>query len=233
MKKWHKSKERHNYKYKREALLNYAFNRWNLNHASSIGKTSELIRKCAPKQLKEWQEYYFENAVQAKKNGEKITEDYVAELGDKLYYKLTEVVSNELESITIEECRDYVYKLIINRTFEGYQTEIKTIYGYLSNKLGVEITAAPDEWDRIYNVDFFISISDDKYIGIQIKPVSGKALDHYKWEDVHRVSHAQFSEIYQGKVFFIYSHTVGRSKTILNTEVIEEIRAEISRLTGE
>ncbi|MFW5628712.1 MAG: MjaI family restriction endonuclease [Candidatus Cloacimonadaceae bacterium] len=233
MKKWHKDKIGHAYRYKREALLNYALNRWNLNYASSIGKTSELIRKCAPKQLEEWQEYYFENAVQAKKNGIRITEDYVKELGDKLFYKLTEVVSNELEAITIEECRDYVYNLIINRTFEGYQTEIKTIYGFLNNELGVEIISAPDEWDRTYNVDFFIKISKNKHIGIQIKPVSGKALDHYQWEEMHRVNHAKFSKIYQGKVFFIYSHTVGRSKTILNTEVIEEIRAEISRLTGE
>lgn len=143
MENWHKDKEGHNYKYDRETLLNYALNRWGLNKAASVGKTSELIRKCAPKSIEEWHKYYFENAVQEKKDGKPITEEYIRELGDKLYYNLSEKVSNELESITIEECRDYVYNLIINRTYEGYQREISTIYGFLSNELGIKITAAP------------------------------------------------------------------------------------------
>ena len=50
-------------------------------------------------------------------------------------------------------------------------TEIKTIYGQLEKELGVKIEPAPDEWDRRYNVDFFIKIKE-KYIGIQIKPVN-------------------------------------------------------------
>jgi len=52
----------------------------------------------------------------------------------------------------------YIYNLVINRTFDGYQTEIKTIYGKLPRDLGVKIEPAPDEWDRVYNVDFYIEI---------------------------------------------------------------------------
>jgi hypothetical protein len=35
----------------------------------------------------------------------------------------------------------------------------------------VKIEPASDEWDRLFNVDFFIKIKD-KYIGIQIKPIN-------------------------------------------------------------
>ncbi len=64
--------------------------------------------------------------------------------------------------------------MVINRTFDGYITEIKTIYGQLQVDLqrvypNIKIEPAPDEWDRLYNVDFFILINEN-YIGIQIKP---------------------------------------------------------------
>ena len=59
--------------------------------------------------------------------------------------------------------------MVINRTFDGYQSEIQTIYGQLEKILGIKIEPAPDEWDRGYNVDYFIKIRK-KYIGLQIKP---------------------------------------------------------------
>jgi len=38
-----------------------------------------------------------------------------------------------------------MFELVINRTFEGYITEIQTIYGQLQSILEVDIKAAPDE----------------------------------------------------------------------------------------
>ena len=84
MKEWIKGFEGKNAKFKREALLNYAMNRWGLNKSSSVDKVSELIRKCAPKSNKEWEEYYFNNAKQNKKDGVSINRQYLKELGKKL-----------------------------------------------------------------------------------------------------------------------------------------------------
>jgi hypothetical protein len=50
-----------------------------------------------------------------------------------LYIKLSEVVQSELESISEQECIDYAYNLVLNRTFEGYKTGIETIYGQLQS----------------------------------------------------------------------------------------------------
>jgi len=74
-----------NLKFKRETLLNYGMNRWGLNKAQSVGKTSELIRKCAPSSFEEWKSYYFNNATQKKRNGIKITREFIRDLGQKLY----------------------------------------------------------------------------------------------------------------------------------------------------
>jgi len=97
--------------------------------------------------------------------------EHIESLGKKLYIKITEVIQSEVEEITEQDCIDYISQLVIDRTFDGYMTEIKTIYGQLDKELGVKIEPAPDEWDRLYNVDFFIKIKE-KYIGIQIKPVN-------------------------------------------------------------
>jgi len=112
-KEWIKSHEGRNLKFYRETLLNYGMNRWGLNKANSVGTTSELIRTCSPKSFEEWEEFYFNNAVQKKRNGIKVTREYITELGRKLYIKLSEVVQNELESIREEECIDYAYNLVL------------------------------------------------------------------------------------------------------------------------
>ena len=70
--------------------------RWGLNKAYSVGPTSELIRACAPKTFEEWEDFYFNNAKQKKKDGIRITRDYIIGLGQTLHIKISEVVQNEI-----------------------------------------------------------------------------------------------------------------------------------------
>jgi len=230
-KEWIKGHEGKNLKFKRETLLNYGMSRWGLNKKYSVGPTSELIRTCGPKSFEEWEEYYFTNAVQKKKNGIKITREYINELDHKLYKNLSQTVQDELESINEEECIDFAYNLVLNRTYDGYQREINIVYGGLESILGVKIQPAPDEWDRALCVDYFIRIND-KCIGLQIKSVSGLALDHYQWEKMHEQNHVKFEKKYGGHVFFVYSRKSGKKAKIDNPEVVPEILAEIKRLSS-
>lgn len=231
-KEWILGSEGRNLKFKRETLLNYGMNRWGLNKAQSVGTTSELIRACAPGTFEDWENYYFNTAQQKKRDGIRVTRDFISGLGQTLYIKLTEVVQNELESITEEECIDYAYNLVLNRTYEGYRAEIETIYGQLQSIVQRKIEPAPDDWDRTYGVDFFIKVSDS-YIGLQVKPISaGKSLNDYQWIEMHRNNHTKFQAKFGGKVFFIFSvKGANDKKTIYNTEVIKEILAEIKRLS--
>jgi len=116
-----------------------------------------------PKAIDEWREYYFRN-VRSK--------EHIEDLGRKLYVKISEVLAAEIEEVTEKDCIDYMFNMVIDRTFDGYMTEIKTIYGQLEKILNVKIQPAPDEWDRLFAVDFFIKINE-KYIGLQIKPAGG------------------------------------------------------------
>jgi len=202
-----------NLKFKRESLLNFAMNRWGFNKTSSVGATSELIRACSPESYKQWEEFYFANAMQKKKNGAMITREYLYEIGQMLYIKLSEVVQKELDTISEEECIEYVFNLVLNRTYEGYLTEKETIYGQLQKIINVEIKPAPDIWDRRYAVDFYIEIGS-KNIGLQVKPVSSvESIYQYRWYEINKVNHQRFEKDFGGKVFYIYSVKQGSRKT--------------------
>lgn len=206
----------------KEWILNSAMNRFQFNFKRNVGAVSEEIRKCEPKTIDDWRTYYFKNVR---------PEKHIEELGKKLYIKITEVIASEVEDITEEECIRYMFDVVIDRTFDGYMTEIRTVYGQLQQVLKYKIEPAPDEWDRLYNVDFFIKVKD-KYIGLQIKPVSNTAHipEIYKERDIQETSHKKFTGKFGGKVFYIYSIKEDGKKKIYNTKVIQEIQEEIDRL---
>jgi hypothetical protein len=205
----------------KEWILNQAMNRWGLNKKKSVGSVSALIRKCAPKGLQDWERYYYEKVH---------PREYLEELGRKLYVKITEVIQHEVTEVTEQDCINYIKDVVVNRTFQGYQTEIQTIYGQLQNILGVPIKPAPDEWDRLYNVDFFIEING-KYVGLQIKPITFEhTFEDYKWKEMQETTHLQFQKKFGGRVFIIFSVKVENKKTIRNIEAIDEIKNEIESL---
>ena len=207
----------------KEWVLNSAMNRFQLNFKRNVGAVSEEIRKCAPKTIHDWEQYYFSNVR---------SRDEIEQLGKKLYVKISEVIIAEIEHVTEDDCITYMLEMVINRTFDGYKIEIATIYGQLREILQVEIEPAPDEWDRLYNVDFFIKIHD-RYIGLQIKPVShvSHIPQMFKERNIQQRTHLKFTEKYGGAVFYIISIKDGNKKIIKNTEIIEEISKEIQRLT--
>ncbi|MDD2529036.1 MAG: MjaI family restriction endonuclease [Lentimicrobiaceae bacterium] len=206
----------------KEWILNSAMNRFQLNFKRNVGPTSESIRQCEPKTIEEWRDFYFSKVR---------SREHIIELGKRLYIKITEVISAEVEEITEKDCIDYMLQLVIDRTFDGYWTEIKTIYGQLEQELGYKIEPAPDNWDRLFNVDFFIKIND-KFIGLQIKPVNQgiQLAQIFKEKGLQLKTHKKFEKDFGGKVFYIFSSKGNGKKVIMNTEVIDEIRTEINRL---
>jgi len=187
----------------KEWILNQANMRWGLTKKNKVGPVSELIRKCSPKTAEDWEEYYYKNVY---------SKQHLEELGRRLYIKITEVCQAEIESITEEACIDFIINLVIGRTYDGYQSEIQTIYGQLQEALGVKVEPAPDVWDRGYNVDFFIKVKE-KYIGLQIKPAGyayiTQIINELKFQ---KKTHEKFTAKYGGKVFYVISVKEGKKK---------------------
>ncbi len=206
----------------KEWILNNVMNRFQLNFKRNVGPTSESIRKCSPKNINEWRDYYFKNVK---------SKEHLIELGKKLYIKITEVVQSEVAEITEQDCINYMIQLVIDRTYDGYTTEIQTIYGQLQDILKRKIESASDKWDRQYNVDFFIKIGKN-FIGLQIKPISSgiQLTEIFKEHAIQIESHKKFMQEFGGKVFYLFSAKNGDKKEIQNKEVILEIQQEIERL---
>ena len=207
----------------KEWILNQANMRWGLTKKNKVGPTSELIRKFSPKSTEEWEKYYYSNVY---------PRSHLEQLGRTLYIKITEICQAEIENISEEDCIEFIINLVTKRTFDGYQSEIQTIYSQLQQELGVKVEPAPDEWDRGYNVDFFIKIKN-QYIGLQIKPAGYAYIPQIINElEFQKNTHQKFTEKYGGKVFYIISVKKDKKKVIYNPEVIEEIKQEIKRLQG-
>ena len=206
----------------KEWMLNNITTRFQLNFKRNVGAVSEEIRKCSPNDLEEWERYYFSKVKE---------KSHITALGKKLYIKITEVIPKELEEITEDDCINYIYNLVIKQIYDGYTTEIKTIYEQLEKLLGTKIEPASDEWDRLFNVDFFIKIKE-KYIGLQIKPVSFYNPQLYQEKQIQESTHKAFTKKFGGKVFYIFSIKKADRKEIANEKIIKEIKTEMIKLTN-
>lgn len=209
--------------------MNIATNRWGLNKKIRVGPVAMWIRECAPKTIDDWERYYMERLAKflEKKGINLRPEEYIMNLGQKLYVKISEVLSSEINNVTESDCIEYIKNLIIKRTFDGYLNEIKTIYGYLESELGIKIHPASDEWDRLYNVDFYIPLRD-KIIGLQIKPITYEQLPEvHKWKEWLERTHEKFRKEQNGEVFIIFTTAEGGKKVIHNSEVIQKIKTLI------
>ncbi|MFH1378229.1 MAG: MjaI family restriction endonuclease [Planctomycetota bacterium] len=206
----------------KEWLLNSATNRFQLNFKRNVGAVSEAIRQCAPKTMNEWELYYLSNVR---------TREQIEELGRRLFVKITEVITAEIEEITEEDCIEYISQLVIQRTYDGYTTEIRTVHEQLQKHISEKIEPAPDDWDRRYNVDFFIRVGEHS-IGLQIKPVSDVSHipEIYKERSIQEKTHRAFAKKYGGQVFYIFSFKKDKKKEIYNKDVIQAIQSEIARL---
>jgi len=222
---------------KKEKVLNYASNTYQLTRPNKVDAVMSLIRECQPKAIEEWENFYFEKAYTKNKEKVKITKEVLDELGERLYAKITEVVIPEwtaaFNDLTLQDCKDYIYEVTIVRTYDGFLLEKSVINDGLSTIFPEVVFEESDsELDHAGDIDYIGKVGD-KAFGIQIKPITANAnFGNYKITERMSSSFETFEKKYGGKVFVIFSTRTGDKKVIKNKEVIEEIKQEIIRLKG-
>jgi len=216
---------------KKEKVLNYATQTYQLSRPNKVGAVMALIRDCQPKTINEWEKWYFENAFTDAKSKTKITKESLQELGERLYEKITEVVIPEWQAafsqLTLQDCIDYIFNLTINRTFDGFLREKSVVNdGLVKFFPEIIFEESNPELDHAGDIDYIGKI-EDKAFGIQIKPVTAKAnFGNYSATERMKASFSDFQEKYGGKVFVVFS----LDGEIANENVVEDIRNEIERL---
>lgn len=225
--------EKHSMEFgKKEHVLNYACQLYQLSRPAKVGAVMALIRECQPNSFEEWETWYFENAYTSTKIPQKLSKDSLTELGERLYSKITNFVIPEWEDafreLTLQDCIDYVYNLTINRTYDGYIREKSVVNDCLAKVFpSVEFEESDPELDHAGDIDYVAKVGR-KAFGIQIKPVTANAnFGGYSLSERMKASFEDFTEKYGGKVFIVYS----LKGEIANKEVIDHIREEIRRLS--
>lgn len=218
---------------KKEKVLNYACQTYQLSRPNKVGAVMSLIRECQPKSIQDWEKWYLENAHTDGKNSVKVTKDVLKELGERLYVKIKEIVIPEWQEafnqLTLQDCVDYIYNLTINRTYDGFNREISVVTGTLAKEFPeVKFVESEPELDHAGDIDYLGWIGD-KAFGIQIKPVTAKAsFGNYSPSERMKASFREFEKKYSGKVFIIFSV----DDEIKNKEILKEVQDEIKRLSN-
>jgi len=215
----------------KEKVLNYACQTYQLSRPSKVGAVMELIRLCQPKSFDDWEQWYFANAHTATKDNILITKETLRELGERLFSKITEIVKPQwlevFDTLTEQDCIDYVYNLTINRTYDGYIREKSVVYDGLAKIFpSLVFEESSPELDHSGDVDFVAKVGNYS-IGFQIKPTTVNSnFAGYSLTERMKGSFKHFTEKYGGKVFIVCSV----KGEIANKEVVEDIKDEIKRL---
>jgi len=216
---------------KKEKVLNYACQTYQLSRPNKVGGVMALIRECQPKTIEEWEKWYFEKAFTESKNPIKITPEILQELGERLYEKITEVVIPEwqaaFQDLTLRDCIDYIHNLTINRTFDGYLREKSVVNDGLAKQFPqVKFVESDTDLDHAGDIDYLGLVGKFAF-GIQIKPVTAKSnFGNYSATERMIANFREFEDKYKGKVFVVFS----LDGEIANKEVIQQIENEIKTI---
>jgi len=216
---------------KKEKVLNYACQTYQLSRPNKVGAVMALIRECQPKSIEEWEGWYFKKAYTDGKNPAKITEGVLKELGERLYVKITEIVIPEWQeafrNLTLQDCVEYIRNLTIARTYDGFLREKSVVTDNIAKKFPeVRFEESDPDLDHAGDIDY-LGYVGTKAFGIQIKPVTAKAnFGNYSATERMKASFSNFESQYGGKVFIVFSV----DDEIENTDVLEAIKNEVERL---
>ncbi|MDD3905991.1 MAG: MjaI family restriction endonuclease [Candidatus Omnitrophica bacterium] len=216
---------------KKEKVLNYACQTYQLSRPNKVGAVMALIRECQPKSITDWEEWYFKKAYTDGKNPAKITEGVMEELGERLYVKITEIVIPEwqeaFKNLTLRDCVEYIRNLTIARTYDGFLREKSVVTDNIAKKFPqVRFEESDPELDHAGDIDY-LGYVGTKAFGIQIKPVTARGnFGNYSATERMKASFREFEAKYGGKVFTVFSI----DDEIENMDVIEAITKEVSRL---
>lgn len=216
---------------KKEKVLNYACQTYQLSRPNKVGAVMALIRQCQPKTIEEWETWYFDNAHTDGKSASKVTKESLEELGSRLHEKITLCVIPEwqeaFKNLTLQDCIDYIHNLTVNRTFDGYIREKSVVNDGLAKLYpAVRFEESPPELDHAGDIDYLGWVGE-KAFGIQIKPITAKSnFGNYSISERMKASFQDFEEEYGGKVFIVFS----LDGEIADKDILKEIDVAIEQL---
>ncbi|MCK4576185.1 MjaI family restriction endonuclease [candidate division WOR-3 bacterium] len=207
----------------KESHLNSAVNRFQLNRKRVVGNLNEMISTAMPLTRDEWEGYYITNGK---------TLEQLDEIGIQLYNRFRNVIIPEIESITIEDCKEYIKSLIIDKTFDGMRARFQILNTELLRETDKEFKFLPDheeDWRyRTFRIDYYhLDVERDLLVGIKVAPNTLLTSQNptvirarEEIENTHRESMSKDA----GYFYILYYSGKGANVKIANREIIDEIQ---------
>jgi hypothetical protein len=204
---------------KKEKVLNYATQTYQLSRPNKVGAVMALIRECQPATIAEWEKWYFENAFTEAKMKTKITKESLT-------------INRTFDGFLREKSvvNDGLAKIFSTITFEESDPEldhagdIDYIAKVGSKAFGIQIKPVTAK----ANFGNFRA-NESKTELVQVLPSAAENhASNYSAIERMKASFADFEDKFGGQVFVVFS----LDGEIANKEVIEDIRKEIERLSN-
>lgn len=153
-------------------------------------------------------------------------------MGEWLYAKLKDKRAEISSEVTLQSCIDYLKDINLYRIHNGLIKQESIVDDNLAKRFpNIRFEELDFDPDHSGDIDYIGKVGN-KAFGIQIKPITANSnFGNYNLSERMQANFEQFEEKYGGKVFIIFSSKVGNKKELKNKEVLEEIAAEIKRLT--
>lgn len=173
---------------KRFKNTNDVFNSGKFNHMRKIGYCMQIIRECKPNKILSWQRYYNDSGFELKKidmkNNKNAKEIFLkhgrtvrdlVKLADKFKDELNKNTSSD-RPYTLEECFNYLYIRVVDKTFIGYLREVFAceFLNEFCEKNGLNLKETDMEKDVGNCVDYEIYKNDKLILGLQVKGIKYK-----------------------------------------------------------
>ena len=150
----------------KQSWLNLVFNRHNLNRPNSVGELVNQLALLAPRSQQEWEELYFENVKS------RIEIEAVAA---RLIEKVERAV-DVLKSITLEDCRAYLPRVVIQDTYEGYVARREEVLKIIREQTDLDfafLLDQPQDWSpRDFKIDIGVFLDCGYWLCIKLLPAS-------------------------------------------------------------
>ncbi len=196
-----------------EYILNQYYNVGGFNKPERIGFMMKMIRSLRPLTKEEWRIWYLNNV-----HDDAYLHNLAVEMNDTIPDKY---------HVSIEDCYDYICDVMFKRTFAGYNRE-KQALSILRATVSPSVMEAPEEWDTLYFIDFYLYGVNGQLIGIQLKPETFYLGNYQDKVDI-KGKMEQFCRDKSASAFVLMYRSLNDSANIelVNPEVIEEIRSQL------
>jgi hypothetical protein len=209
---------------KLSTALNLILNQHGLQNRKRVGDVIARIALQQPASPEEWKKHYFEKIR---------TPEEIDAVIDQ-FSDLVKEYGRLLTDSTRDDCKEFLYNLLFNETYEGWTNRREHLKAQLTRELGIPFEYLydhPEDWrPEDFKIDFGAAHPESgKWLVIKVLPATERhysALDSVREQTDEIIrAHREFADRDLGIAMLLYFEQPRKNAPHLKDEDIEKVRA--------